>query len=270
MKRLLVLLPLIALLAGCGLFQENRANKIPGVNEYEMGKKAYEQENYVHAVQYQDQWLAKHPNYAAAYVERGRAYDKLGRYDEALLDYSKALEANPSALRPQVYKAGALVAMGRGKEARQNVEAIMLNPGFSAMGPYEQFLSILLDGQFKLQDRDNQAALDSFNSALQIYEVNTTVFLNYKSPHIHRVALRNRAVAAGGLNEFEQAVEDLEEYLKINESYGYETTAEDYKALALAYYMTEQYEKSREILSKLSPQDQEALTAALGHNVSGN
>jgi len=261
MKQLLVFLPLFAFLTGC-LVEEKQ--ELPRVNEYEMGKKSYTREDYSNAVQYQTQWIQKYPKDSAAYIERGRAYDKMGQYEDALVDYSQALELDPKSARPLVYKAGALQALGRTKEAQSTLGLAANHPGFNSLNAYEKFLAYWLDGEFSLLAGDNEAAIESLDKALEIYDTNTVIFLNYKSRDINRLPLRLRAVAASRLGDFEQAVDDMEGYVVLSEKNGHTVTSKDYLKLASYYYTTDQYEKSQSVLKKMSPEDQRAFIEVFG------
>ena len=43
-----------------------------------------------------DETIKRNPNYAITYTNRGYAYEKKGDKDQAIADFRKALEINPS------------------------------------------------------------------------------------------------------------------------------------------------------------------------------
>ena len=57
--------------------------------------------------------LELNPNYARAYHNRGLAYDQLGEIDRAIADYSKALELNPSYALAYYHRGLAYQKQGR-------------------------------------------------------------------------------------------------------------------------------------------------------------
>lgn len=265
MKQLLIFFPIILLLSGC--ISNQKSNDLPRVNEYEEGLKTYKNDNAAQAIESFNRWLAKYPNDAEAYIERGRAYNRLQKYKLALKDFTRAIElsSKPASsinpLRPAVYSCGALLSLGQKDDAAKSIELIIDDSKFILLGAYEKFLVYLLDGQLKLEKSDNQKALASLNKALSLFDGSYNQFVQIGSPYINRLALYHRGIAHYRLEMFQEAAEDQEAYIKITQTAKQQVTTKDYKSLALALCMSGEYEKCRKILPKIPASERQELEA---------
>ena len=67
-----------------------------GLNHYEQGEQyLWRDENYLKAVESFTEYIDLNPNDARGYIGRGNSYQELKRYQEALIDYDKAIELSP-------------------------------------------------------------------------------------------------------------------------------------------------------------------------------
>ncbi len=267
MKCLLIFLVTLIFAIGCQAPPEKRIRR---VNEYESGKTLYKKENYKEAGSSFDQWLVKYPKDAQAYIDRGRAYRKLGKLKLALADFEKAItlskspDQNSNPLRPAIYRCVVLNSMGKHDSSKKFLNHIFKNPKFIYLGPYEQFLAYLLDGEFKLGDSNNEGAIRSLTQAVETYEMDPSAFAAEQSPFIHRLALSLRSIAHFRLQNFNEAAQDMEAHIVISAKAQLDPHPSAYKSLALALYFAENYEKCKKILPKLSVEERKDLDRALG------
>ncbi len=253
MRNVLIFLSIIAII-GC----RSTPAPITQVNEEELGRQAFETGNYEGAADYYSQWLAKYPESWDIFVERGRAYNKMQKYELALKDFELSAEKSPSDLRCQVYRCGVLVSMNKYPPAQKIMASVMSDPKISQLGPYELFLAYSLDGQCKNMSGDYENALTSIEEALKVYESHDV----FKSPgytSIYRLVLRKRAVAYHALGNYRQAAADMEQYLSLSEQAEGKGDPKDYQSLALALYMSDNYDRCRQVLPRLSPQHRREL-----------
>lgn len=255
MRNLSILLCIIAIV-GC---QSTPEPVGPKVNEEELGRQAFDAGNYEGAADYYSQWLAKYPESWDIFFERGRAYNRLQKYDLALKDFELASERNPADLRPQIYRAGVLISLKKYPPARTIVAGLVADARLAQLGAYEQFLAFFLDSQLKNLGGDYENALTSVEEALKQCELHPDVFQMRGAASIQRLALRERAIAYHYLGNYRQAATDIEQYIVMTEQAEGKADPKDYQSLALALYMSDDYEKCRKVLPRLSLQERREL-----------
>jgi DNA-binding helix-hairpin-helix protein with protein kinase domain len=69
---------------------------------YQQGYNSYQLKDYEDAIENFSQAIQQNPQYAKAYVNRGNAHYNLKEYESALADFSKALEINPKEVKAYV------------------------------------------------------------------------------------------------------------------------------------------------------------------------
>ncbi|MFA4838539.1 MAG: tetratricopeptide repeat protein [Candidatus Neomarinimicrobiota bacterium] len=80
-------------------------------------------------VNYLTQALNLQPDLTVAYLERGKAFFNLERYDSAIVDFNHVQELNPDVQEVWTYRAQCYGKLGKYKEAAANYDrAIALNP----------------------------------------------------------------------------------------------------------------------------------------------
>jgi tetratricopeptide (TPR) repeat protein len=134
--------------------------------------------------------LELRPDHAATLINRGNAYDELGRYENAIKDYSRVLELsdhtwNPLLNRVYIY----------GKKDRREEFAPE-----GVAGKTER-----INHLFALTGRGNSyARMEQFELAISDYTA--ALVLNPKSP----ILLRNRGTAYLQLERYPEALADFE------------------------------------------------------------
>jgi len=91
---------------------------------------AYDEEGqYDQAILDYNKALEINPRYAEAYNNRGVAYANKGQYDQAISDYNKALEINPRFAAPYQYRGNTYMTKGLYNEAFSDYsKALEINP----------------------------------------------------------------------------------------------------------------------------------------------
>jgi tetratricopeptide (TPR) repeat protein len=110
---------------GYGKYKD--ATSRPG--QLEHAQNLYADQRYSESIAVLDPLIAQEPGYVRGYIERGRAYQKLGQFDQSLSDYQQALILKPGYWYA-IYNRGRLYDdMGRSDEAlRDYTQAIALKP----------------------------------------------------------------------------------------------------------------------------------------------
>jgi len=148
------------------------------------------------AVECFDKALEKNPNDSWAWFNKGVSLHRMGLLGEALYCYDKALGFNPNDPDLLSNKGIALRTLGRAEEALQCYKkALSINPAdsgiWSNMGVTYRVMGM------------NDAALDAYNKALTIDPYDVGVWLN-------------KAAALQSQGKFDEAIVCYEEVLRIN------------------------------------------------------
>ncbi len=133
---------------------------------------------------------------AAFYVSRGNDYVKKGRYDEAISDYTKALEINPRDASAYVGRGVAYFDKGQYDDAISDfTKALEINPKF-AEAYHRRGIAYGKKGQY-------DGAISDFTKALEI------------NPR-DALAYYNRGIAYDDKGQYEEAISDYTKALEID------------------------------------------------------
>jgi tetratricopeptide (TPR) repeat protein len=92
---LMLLTITIPILFSCASTQQKQSEPRDAEFYYNRGVAYYNKGQYDEAILDYGRALEINPRLAKAYFARGNVYDKLGQHDEAILDFTKTLEINP-------------------------------------------------------------------------------------------------------------------------------------------------------------------------------
>lgn len=134
------------------------------------------------------------PNSVEAYVSRGLARDKIGRYEEAIADYGKALQLDPNQAR--IYN-------NRGT-ARARLEDYS-----GAIADFNKVLQLDPNHQFAHHNRGSaRVSLEDYKGALEDYTVAIERNPINVSSYFNRGKLRaNAADHSGAIKDFDKAIQ---------------------------------------------------------------
>jgi len=121
-------LALIVLLSTVGLcFAQTTAEEY-----YELGNAYAEKGQYDQAISNYTKAIELNPGYAEAYNNRGGAYDNKRQHDHAIADYTKAIELNPNLAEAYSNRGSAYGDRGQHDQAISDLtKAIELNPKYA-------------------------------------------------------------------------------------------------------------------------------------------
>jgi len=162
---------------------------------------------------------------AEAYSNRGIAYAKLNKYEQAIEDFSKAIELNPDDAEAYYNRGLAYAKLNEHEQAIEDYgKAIKLNPNYA-------------------EAYNNRgvayAKLNEHEQAIKDYD--ETIKLNPNDA----AAYNNRGAAYAELNKYERAIEDYGKAIELNPNY-----AEAYGNRGIAYSEIHRYEESARDLKK--------------------
>ena len=133
------------------------------------------------------------------YIRRGNQLADEGRCEEALTEYGKAIQADPTNAAAYNNRGNAYSDMGKFQEALNDYEqAIRLNPN-DAMAYYNRGNAYKNLGEY-------QRAVEDFDRAIQ---------LNPNDPD----AYNNRGIAYDDMGEYQRAIEDYDRAIQFNPNY---------------------------------------------------
>ena len=251
---------------GKGIYKnvESKIN-LPQNDEYKIrqfmaeAEKYYNDKNYEEAVKCYDEIIKIDSAFKDAYNNRGLSYKNLGRYEEAITDFTKAIEidikvnTNPTYKEAYNNRGNLYNNLGRYEEAVLDFDKVIelnTNPtfkevynnrGFSyaKLEKYEEAVSdytkaIEIDDKYieAYNNRgisfahlgDNEKAIIDFNMAIEIdIKVNTNP--TYKE------AYNNRGVSYYNLRDFNRAISDFDKVIEIDDKY-----IEAYNNRGVSYY----------------------------------
>jgi tetratricopeptide (TPR) repeat protein len=103
---------------------------------YWLARLDYDDNHYQPAIEKLDRLVVKHPDYVRAWDRLGLCYEALGKNQEAIEYYQKAIELNRSDKEPSVWPplnlGVLLIQTGQWEEAETNLqEAVRVDPGFA-------------------------------------------------------------------------------------------------------------------------------------------
>ena len=164
---------------------------------YNDGNYFLHQSNYSQAVAYFTEAIRRNPNYADAYLNRGTAYDGLGRNDLALQDFGAVIRLRPT--EPKAYYGRARIeqGLGRQQDAISDVtQALSLNPTESRDVYYR------LRGSAYSLSNQFQSAIEDFDESLRLKPQDA-------------FSLGSRAAARGNLGQYQAAIEDYNDAIRL-------------------------------------------------------
>ncbi|XP_062894855.1 tetratricopeptide repeat protein 12 isoform X2 [Mobula hypostoma] len=129
----------------------------------EKGNAAFKKEDYVTAVQYYTEGLEKLRDFQVLYTNRAQAYNKLGKYEEAITDCKWALKCNENCVKAYVHMAKANVGLKKYEKARKCYqEIITIDPNLEKM--VKEYITLLeLDQKKEQQEKRVMEVLELGN-----------------------------------------------------------------------------------------------------------
>ncbi len=146
-----------------------------------------------------DDVIKNYPGISKAYASRGEAYSEMGEYDQAILNYNKALEINPRFAEAYYDRGNAYNRKGHLDQAILDyTKAIEFRPNY-AEAYYNR------GNAYAKKDQWDQAIID-YNKAIEINE-------NYVEAYVNRGSIYSMK------QQFDQAISNFDRAIEINPKY---------------------------------------------------
>jgi len=192
---------------------------------YTRGYAYAELNKYEQAIEDFSKAIELNPALAVAYYDRGNAYADLNKYERAIKDYEKAIELNPDFAEAYNNRGNAYMELNKYEQAIKDYDkAIELNPN-EAVAYYNR-------GVAYANLNEHERAIEDFSKAIEL------------NPDFAE-AYNNRGVAYAELNKYEQAIEDFSKAIELNPA-----LAKAYSNRGIAYSEIHRYEESARDLKK--------------------
>jgi tetratricopeptide (TPR) repeat protein len=125
---LALVLVVAGILASCGAPTDGTAEGTAEVHFYQ-GNKLDSQGRYDEAIEEFTKAIELNPNMANAYFNRGNSYGKLGQFERAIQDYDEVISLNPQDASAYINRGNCYDKLGQLEQAIKNFdEAIRLDP----------------------------------------------------------------------------------------------------------------------------------------------
>lgn len=174
---------------------------------------------YTEAVEELKEALRLAPAYVEARNNLAVAYDNMGRYDDALMELQQAVRLNPEYTEAHGNLGNLYARSGRYEEAVQELkEALRLNPGYAAAHNN-------LGNIYALQKR-NKEAIEEFQEALRLDP-------DYAPAH------NNLGSTYAELGRYEEALREFQETLRLEPEF-----PEAYQGMGSVYYSLGSYDRA--------------------------
>jgi tetratricopeptide (TPR) repeat protein len=198
-------------------------------------EKLYEENKYAECINLLNRAIELKPDYAWAYIIRGRAYVALKEYQRAIEDYTWVI----LKLKIAAVYSNRGVAYHALKEYQQAIEdftrAIKLDPKIA--------VAYTNRGRAYYYLEEYQQAIEDFTRAIKIDPKNATAYFN-------------RGLAYDALKEYQQAIEDYSRAIELDPNY-----ATAYFNRGLAYRALKEYQQAIEDYSQAIELDPNYATA---------
>jgi len=216
-----------------GSFDDLNEPTLDGLSAPEWFDKGYAEPDENLKIEYYNKAIQLNPQYAAAYNNRGDAYQALGRVDDAFQDFSRAIEFNPENAPAYINRGNIYQQRGKHKEAIDDFsKAIELEPEYT-LAYSNRGTSYKNLGRF-------EEALQDFNKAIRLNPKYASAYINrgdvYRKlgndseaipdytkaieldPN-YAVAYNNRGLSYNNLGKYKHAIQDYKKATEISPNY---------------------------------------------------
>ncbi len=163
---------------------------------FNRGNNYFKRGQYDEAISDYTKALEIDPKFTEAYHNRGTAYGKKGRYDEAISDFTKALEINPRFAEAYRSRGSAYDDKGQYDEAISDYnKALEMNPG-DGLAYYNRGIAYAHKGQYD----------EAISDYIKVLEIDPKDAWTYN----------NRGIAYEKKGEYDQAISDYNKALEID------------------------------------------------------
>ncbi|HUU30001.1 MAG TPA: tetratricopeptide repeat protein [archaeon] len=138
-------------------------------NDYADGEKAFDSGDYKRAVAAFSGVIAQFPRNAGIYIIRGIAYHKLGEYNKAIDDFTKAIQLDSKSLFYTSHKTPYIME-GQGQDSLKAYER--------AIELYARSFAYYCRGNSYSESGNLEQAIENYTKAVELYPLNTDAYFN--------------------------------------------------------------------------------------------
>lgn len=202
-------------------------------------------QQYARVLALDSELLKRSPDDFDSSLQRAIAFDRLGRQGVAYADYSRAIELEPKAALPRLYRANLSLKMGQTEAALTDLGVL----NGLTLKPNEQVAQHTLRGTALQLQKRYGAALASYRRAVQI---------GGRDPDIHsgkhyRDALHNQAACQYHLGDFRGALQSMQKKVKAMQLAGTPVGEEEHYMIGLFSYLAGDFVQARAHFVRVSP-----------------
>jgi tetratricopeptide (TPR) repeat protein len=227
-----------------GLF--SGCSSAPPVEELRShANESFAREEYKRTVAFDNEILRLNPEDYNATVQRGVAYDRIGSVADAQADFSRAIELQPEAPLPRLYRANLALKLNRADMATSDIQALQ---GLE-LENHEQVATLCLAGTAAQKRGDWAGALKNYQTAIDAGK-------NDPDPttqkHV-RDALNNASECQYRLGRFDHAEKLYGDVVKAKYQAEEPITEGDHYTLGVLNYLKGDFSKAKQHFAKVSP-----------------
>ena len=177
-------------------FIDNEKNYDTAESLFYQGNAKFSSEKYEEAIEDYTKAIELNPQLAEAYYNRGLAKSRLGQNEEAIKNYDQAIELNPQLAEAYCNRGIAKNRLREYEEAIKDFnQAIELNPQ-DAKAYYNRGIS-------KYYLEEYEEAIKNYNKAIELNPQDVEAY-------------SNRGISKASLREYEEAIKDFNQAIELN------------------------------------------------------
>lgn len=216
---------------------------------------SFSRQEYKRTIAFDTEILRHEPNDFPATVQRGVAYDRLGSYGDAQADYTRAVELQPEASIPRLYRANLALKSNQPEMATQDVQALQA----MELPKHEQVAMLCLAGTVAQKKGDWGGALRMYRQAIDAgrHDPEPVTQKHYRD------ALNNAAECCYRQGNFGQAFSLYSESVQAKSRVEEPVTEDDHYTMGVLAYLSGDFANARKCFTHVSPARQKQAAKLL-------
>lgn len=248
--------PLVAVLAASGLFAGCAGMGSKSTEELRMhADEAFVREEYKRSIAFDTEILRRDPNDYKATIQRGVSFERVGAVSDAQQDYGRAVELDPAAGLPHLYRANLALKTNQTAAAAGDVQALS---GMD-LPKHERIAALVTEGTFQQRKGDPTGALRAYKQAIDLGRDDPDPAI---AQH-YRDALNNGAECYFKLGIFDRSAELCAELIQAKGRVNEPVTEDDHYTFGIVSYLRGDFAQARAQLASVSPERRRAAAQVL-------
>jgi Flp pilus assembly protein TadD len=216
---------------------------------------SFQREEYKRTVAFDTEILRRDPNDFGATVQRGVAYDRLGDSSDAQADFTRAVELQPDASLPRLYRANLALKVKQPDMAIQDIQALQ---GME-LEKHEQIAMLCLAGTTAQEKGDWSTAVRPYRQAIEIARSDP----DPATQKHYRDALNNASECYYRLGNFDQASALYGEVIQSKQRQEQPVGEDDWYTMGILNYLRGDFPSARANFAHVSPARQKQAAKVL-------